>query len=536
MVDEMVKRLRATRSDYEQEGAWHKFLLDAAHGTGGFSSRVCPPETSVLGWAAEAYARFSSIGPSHHLRASGESYLDQFAREDAEKFAHRVKVASYRNYVGPIGSLIVGYVNKQEFARANAPDELLAWMQDCDGNGTPWDTLMSDIVRPCAAQVGYCPLLFYFEDRAEMAAENEQLSAAARREMGLYPCAMQLYPANLLDWRTNDHGDLISAKVRTDHSVGEDLLAETEREERYLLLYHDRIERHVVRTGKDNQPYLAESSTSANPFGAVPIVVFHGDRTPGDRVRGRSIIGDLAVEARTHFNVASEKRDHERSQVFAILGIPVVSMETNVSEIIAGNGSGIKIPMQSNMPLHYVAPPASVAEALDRSLEASVREMFRIARVEWETPTGTATSGIARAYQFEQTNARLRALAARWARSEQRALRMIGEACGFVGAEDLVVVPPTDFAVEDLAAELQNVGMVLDMPIGDAATSEIVKRIVRKIAPNLTPEQSAVIDAEIDEEVTQRTQDAALMRPGSLDAHPTDASLPGLTPNQQPGA
>lgn len=495
--------LRRKRRDFETEATWHKFLIDACYGTGGFSGRIAPPEISVLGWAAKLYEQYTAA----------PSYLDKFARESDEKFKSRATVVSYRNYVGPFVELIVGFVNKYKMTRTEEGEPLIEWLDDADGNGTTWDTLLSETIRPTAARLGYCPVQFDMPDTLATA-ETEEMSLAQREELrtDVKPRAIPLFPINLLDWECDDRGAFVWAKIRTDHDVRTSAMYESIREERYSIWYRDRVEKYVIRKGTNVSEAVEGPETVNHTWGAVPIVVFRGEPTPGERVRGRSIVSDAAVEARTHFNVSSEKRDHERGQVFAILGIPVSSVKDDIGTLLVGNHNAVKIPMAANMPLHYVAPPGSVAAALETSLAASVKEMYRISRIEYDAPTRADTSGVARAYQFEQTNSRLRALAGGWARSEQEALRLVAKALGDSTSEKMTVTPPSDFSVDDLATDLANVAAVLEQPIGDTARGEILKRTVDKVAPNMTQEQRAAVDSEIDDELLQAEQDEALQK------------------------
>lgn len=525
----LIDQLRRTRGDFEAEAAWHKFLLDAVFGTGGFRGRYAPTDVSVLGWAANAYARYASPGGSVGQRYS---YLDQFERESDEKFATRVNIASYRNYVGPIAQLIVSYINERPMIRTDESKQSREWRENCDGNGTSWDTMLAEDIRPRAARLGYCPVLLDMPDT--FAGLGEVTQQDIDREK-VRPRAIPLYPINLLDWRTNEKCDIVAAKIRTDHSVGGDLLELPVQEEHYALWYPDRVERYVVRKLSSGGDSVEGPVVVEHTFGRVPLFIFRGEPTPGEKVRGRSIVSDMAVEARTHFNLGSEKRDHERGQVFAILGIPVRTLKDDVGALITGNNSAIKVPMESTQPLHYVAPPASVAETLDNSLDTSVKEMYRISRIEYDEPTGKDASGVARAYRFRQTNSRLRDLAGGWARAEQEVLRTVDAVSGNEESQ-ATVTEAGDYSIEDLATDITNALSVMEMPVGKTARAEITKRTVRKVAPNLPREVLAEIEDEIDQEALQSEQDEAMAREAqraALDAEPDPAKADPNVPKEE---
>ena len=84
-TDTLLDSLRRTRDDFEDEFTFHRFLLDAYTGTGGFCGRVKPPAVGALGWAAETYARACLSYAMPSTSDDSTSYLDRFPREDLGK-------------------------------------------------------------------------------------------------------------------------------------------------------------------------------------------------------------------------------------------------------------------------------------------------------------------------------------------------------------------------------------------------------------------------------------------------------------------
>lgn len=508
-IDERIKQLRSARADYADEAAWHKFLMDAAFGTGGFRGRVGPTAVSLLGWAAEAYAEISAIVAGTMTPSeTRETYLDQFSREDEKKFSQRINVAHYTNYVGPIHELLMSYVNKADMNRDDVPARTSEWMEDVDGRGTPWDVLHCNVVRPRASLLGWCPVLF--DMRGEPDAGGE-VSIARAREIGRVPRAIPLYPINVLDWIASDDGEITAAKIRTDHWVRADFFGPKVKQERYALWTRTDVRRITVEVRENEPPVIVSDEAHPHGFGRVPLVVFRANPTPDDRIRGVSTIGNSAVAARRLFNLESEMDDHIRGQVFAVMGVPVEDTATVVGEIVGGNGNGIKVPMQSRLGVHFAAPPASVAETLEKRMEVMVREIYRTENIEHTKPTGmTAASGVARAYEFEKTNRRLAGISSSFARCEQEALRLVAEMLSENG-EQATVTAPTDFSVEDLNAEIEAVLAALDV-LGVTAGIELRRRLVRRMLPNLPTAIQHEIESELEDMASQLESDRALER------------------------
>ncbi len=506
---ERIKALRSTRADYAAEVEWHRFLLDAVCGTGGFKGRVGPTAVSYLGWAAEAYARdLARSSLPTQVDDTRLTYLDQFPREDAKKFSKRIDVSHYVNYTGPIGEIFLAYVNKEEMNRDGIEGSALApWLENVDGKGNDWEMLQRTVVRARAALLGWCPVVF---DKPR--APDREMSRVEAEALGLQLRAIALYPCNILDWTQAENGALTAAKIRTDHWVRPDLLQPAVREEHYAIWYTDRVIRQVVTVDHEGRESLGAPEEFTHDLGMIPLESFRAVDSADDmELRGPSIIGDVATVNRRIYNLDSECDDHIRGQVFAVLAIPVEDTSAPLGEMVLGNDNAIKVPHESKQSVHFAAPPASVAETIEKRREVLVREIYRGARLEYAKPTGVTTSGIARAYEFEQTNRRLGAIATGFAMSEQRALRMVSK---LLGDDDpkVTVTAPSDFSVEDMATEIENVMSANTLDLGATATIEMKRRTVRRMLPNLPAATAAQIEDELDAQRAQIEADKAMAR------------------------
>ena len=516
-LDDKIRALRERRADFSGEVVWHKFLLDAAFGIGGFRGRVGPTAIATLGWAADAYASvLSAISSPAVVNIDGrETYLDQFPREDAQKFSRRIDVSHYTNYVGPIHDTLISYLNKEKPNRDKVPDELNEWMEDSvAASNKSWDDLLDEVIKPRASLLGWCPVLFDFPPMAIV-----PRSKAEERELGRKPLATPLFPVNVLDWGVDEQGVISSVKLCTKHETRPDgLLGKKVYEERYSLWYRDKVERYTVRRlDKTAAEEISSETVTEHGLGRIPLVIFRAKPTSEDSVRGVSSIGNSAVAARRLFNLESEMDDHIRGQVFAVMGVPVQSTDTDIGEIVGGNSNGIKVPATSRQGVHFAAPPASVAATLEKRMEVMVREIYRTENVEHVKATGTtATSGIARAYEFNQTNRRLSDMAASFARAEEEALKLVGGMMLANGSEELTVTAPDDFSVEDLASEIAAVLEASGLDLGPTADTEMRRRLVRRIVPNLPSSVAEQIDDELEKRRNRLLQDEAMG--GELDS------------------
>jgi hypothetical protein len=521
--DDLITRLRQTRNDYAEELVWHRFLLDAYTGTGGFGGKVREPVVGYLGWAAEAYsnAAVALVSPS----AEVVTYLDRYPREDDRKFARRRDVAHYLNYVEAIADVLISYVLKREMIRDGAPPTLTEWQKDVDGQGTHWDDLLNDVVKPRAALLGWMPLLF------DQPPTLDGQTRAQTDNSGVQVHAVPLFPANLLEWELDDRSQFAWAKTRIDYVHRPDPLGPCLREEKYSIWWPDHVEIYTVTKAEGaQQERVSGPETRPHPFGAVPIAIWRHKPCPEDTVRGVGMINPVAIECRRLFNLGSELDEHLRQQVFALLQVPY-SGTTPPDELIAGTDNCVGLPSDSKNEFKWLAPPESVAATYETRIANTVQEIYRLARIEYERGhTLEAASGVARAYEFEKTNRRLGDFAKQLARAEKRSYAIVGPALG-VSADSIqqaTVTAPTDFRVEDLATDIKNALDAISIALPPTAEMWIKKRVIEKMLPNLPTDQMVEILDELEDK-----RDEALNASAELqeDASATDDGTGDLDPS-----
>ena len=496
--DEFLRRLRSTRHDYDEEFVWTRFLMDAFAGSGGFKGRVKPPDVGFWGWAAEAYG----TGVAKTLLGTFDdstSYLDRYKREDEPKFQARVNASTYTNYVGPITKLLVSYVLKRPLMRENAPDALEEWMEDVDGRGTSWDEFLAQKVVPRTAVCGWIPVLF---DAPRVTTEGLEapLTMAQAKDLGIRPRAIQLYPANVLDWQEDAGGNFEWVKLRLCYRRKPDPLGPEHTLERYQMWFADRVVWYDVRIVEGQDPQVGPREETRHGFGRVPIAVFRGEASPDDNIRGISLLAEGAPQNRAHFNRGSELDEMLRAATFPILQVPVRN-QVAVSSIVGGAENALPIPHDSTQPYMWIEPDGHSVEAYERRLEATVKEIYRTMRVEFTRPTGQATSGVSRRHEFEQTNRRLGDFAANVARGEAESFVIVAPllSIGPDAIAEYSVTPPTDFAIEDLAEDIKTLKEAIGIGLPPRAESLLKKRATEKLLPNISTDDRAQIDDELEE-------------------------------------
>lgn len=492
-TDDLLARLRATRDDYSAEVTWGRFLLDAYCGTGGFSGRIKPPTVSQLGWVAEVYGMSGSPSTSLGGMQESGSYLDQYGREDAGKYAKRCEIAHFSNYVETIFDLLVSYALKRPATVEDLPDDVKAWRENVTVYGASWNVVLRECIARRAGMLGWCPVLIDQIPRQHGLSVEQVKAAGIRNEPFITP----LTPANVLDWYVDDVGVLQWVKVKLTYVRHDNPLTPAVRVDVFKV-----YSRTTVTTWEAIDDNVTAKGEQPHPFGCVPMISFQHKPHLEERLRGVSMIGDAAIASRRLFNLDSELDEHIRSNVFAMLQVPVPPGKEAPSELLAGAGMALPVPSDATQKYEYLAPPASVAETLETRIANTVREIFRRARVQFKQASGQTQSGVSKQWDFEETNRLLADFAAHLASAECEVYKIIARVMGASPEQinKIRVLPVTSFSVEDLAAEIENATEALALNLGATANKLIKGRVAGRMLENVSSEDATKIEGELEAE------------------------------------
>ncbi len=505
--DDLKQQLEATRDGYDEEGSWLRFQLDAYTGGGGFQGRVKQPIAGFWGSAAQAYASYSIIEAlAKGSTKEKDTYLDRFDREDAIKFARRKNVVHYLNYVKPTTNLKISYITRKPHKRNNMPERLAEWVED-----TGYDKAARRRALACAV-LGWFPML------VDMPRTPEGAETAAQAG-NMDPYATLMLPCELLDYLTDELGKLVWAKLCTT----------IKRRESWNAVEVE-VKRYTIWTRTDFTIYEVVGETVSAPvqgahkFGQVPIVFWRADTSVEDPIKADSINADVSTEARRLFNLVSEFDEHIRSQVFSILIWP--SMGTtpgDKAEVGAGNGLQIGSE-QKNVP-YYLSPDAAVAATLEKRVEATVIEIYRMARVEYTKASGAGASAQSKQEEFEQTNLAIADFAASLASADRETLILVGRGLG-INEEELQAiecVAHENYGSDDLNQEIEQVVTVLTVRmLGQTFRKELLVRFAQRMLPNMSADTRKLIESEIDDAVKKDEQEAEIVKNEPADPNAPD--------------
>ena len=493
-MDELVKALEARREGYDDEISWHRFLFDAYAGTGGFEGKEKRPSSETWGSAASIYAKREV------------SYLRAHRREDSEKFRRRRDAAHYDNYVEPLTDLKLSYMLRKQASVEDRPEQVDEWRMDIDGRGTTFDEVRP-IVALRAAVFGWCPVLIDFP-RPEV----DPITKAQELELELAPRLIPMLPANICDWKWSDDGTIDWVKIRTDHIVRDSWSAEAREVQRYTIWTRTDFSIFDVETRNGQKVATPVEQNKAHGFGCVPLTICKHKRSGMSDGLGVPMHGSISVANRALFNYVSQLDEHLAEQAFAMLVWVQRESDLEGDEIEIGTNNAISLDPQASKQHYYLAPPSSVAEVLEKRIENTIREVYRMARIEYQKPTGGATSGVSRAYDFASTNQALSDFAGEIARWELWVDDVVGAGLGIAEEERELerISPPTRFDVDDLTVELQQAADAITLKLGSTATARIKMRAVQRMLPDLSAEDLDQIESELEAQSVEEKQSDAL--------------------------
>jgi len=554
--DALLEALEVKRDGYDDERDWHRFLLDAYAGTGGFQGRVRQPFASWWGAAADMYSSPPAMRggiPTSGDEQQIETYLDRYAREDVPKFQRRAASSCYQNLIETIVDIRLSYMARKTFQRdyGNAEEMLSEWLNDVDGAAT-WEELRRDVIDVRSAVLGWCPVLIDVDAMPQGATTRAQVDASGVR---VAPRAIPLFPAHLFDWSCDSSGQFAWVKTCVEWTERDSPFAPVTCVRRFTVWGRLAAEWWEYARDIDQDKWTLRAS-SVQPYGGalegngrVPIVVFKHKPVPQDHVRGLSMIGSAAGMARRLFNTQSELDEHMKSCAFGILQVPMKRENgSQIGEIIIGAGNALPIDPDWKNEYKWITPESGVADSFEKRCEALEKQIHRLGRIEFtRATTGSAASGVSRSYEFESTNRAIGDFAAQLAKGDQQVYRLVALREGVKDTSGIRSVAPTKFDVEEMAKELEEAtAAIFDVKLGARATAEIRKRVARKMLPNASDKILEEVDEEIDElsseETAMRAMTAEMAAAGANadsgaepDAEPDPTTEPDPAAKPKPG-
>lgn len=406
----------------------YRLLLDGYNGTGGFSDG---------------------------------SYLRQHPRESPTKYQLRKDLAYYLNYLKPCVDAHVSPVFKVDAARDWAGQGSVLWQTFCEDVDFTGRSI-EDLMKQAAMKSKLCGVSFIVVDRV------------ADGELPLTVGAM-----------ASDRNNLPYAYVVDAIRVEEIVADKFGRITKFVFTERDADEkamspakRTLTAEGWELKDSKGTRSGAWN-LGMVPVIPLYSKDGSSDDLLPPSEF--LAVAQTNHaiYNMSSWLSEILVNQTFSILTYPSVDLD----KLTIGTNNAIGYPPESSNKPEFISPSPDPAQILSENINRLQEECYRMAAVVNVTGVRSQSSGIAKAWDFEQTNQILADFAQQVEVAEKRLAMLFARFCGT--QLEYTVKYPNDYNVSDVENELAKAEIAKGLSFGDAFNVEVFKRILTAYLPEL---------------------------------------------------
>lgn len=463
--------------------SWWRIVRDAYEGTGGFARSL-------------AVASTGDARPGNYERGATprrrSTYLHPFARETDESFANRADRSTYTNYVAPVVDVYHGHITRHRAQRETTHSDIASWWQSVDAAGHDIAEF-SSIVAKRAQLYGWCAVLV---DR------ETTLSTTLRT------VATILEPEEIRDWAFARDGALDWVKIVSDWTdVDPTTGVETHVTECTLWTRTEWARLRLEKHGSETDDRVTVTDSGAHDIGRVPVAVLrYSDSVRAQQLFGVSQVFRVVPLVVALFNVDSELTDHLAKVNFAFLAVQSDDPSA-LKDLRLGSNGGMTYPSGVNAP-EYVAPPESVALQYALRADSLVRSIYaasNLERPDAQASGGDAASGVAKAYDFAQTDAALQGFARQLTAWEYE---LVALHAGWARADVAKVVAattiayPKRFDARGIADDLGAHFVVLDEKVRQQFPPEVLRQARLSIARLMFPEAPdatlALIAAQVD--------------------------------------
>lgn len=327
--------------------------------------------------------------------------------------------------------------------------------------------------------------------------EGEEIEVATeqqREDTGLFPYLTRVFPSSLSNWAVDDQGRLLWLRYREDPPPQADPLSEVKRSKS-----------SYYRTWTKDHWFLHEvSGTTASlvaegdhPVGRVPVVFVYSKRSLKNPLIGVSALASISQINVGLLNWCSLIDEHLYQKCLSILTIKKRLEDTE--EVTIGNNNVLEF--EGDIAPSFIAPPAEPEQFILEMIRKAIEEIYRIARLGGALglQSKEAQSGVAYAFEFNETNAMLAEKADNLEQGEKEIHYCVGKWLGKDEEllENIVIDYPEDFGVDDVNAEVGTLQTIQQVMTSKTFKQEVEKRLVKQILPKMDVATHQKILAEI---------------------------------------
>jgi len=418
--------------------------------------------------------------------AAGQPILPKHEREPSDRHSRRRAQAIVRRYMRPILDRYNDFVYRGQVMRPDAAGAYAMLREDCDGAGTDLAVFWRKQSRKAATD-GLAYVLVDAND------PNTYTTAAQENAAGKRGILRAIDADDVIWWR-DWQGEVVEAVVLCSDKSGDRFA---------WYVTETTTQRIALKVQKGGTTLVVASIDEAKPhtYGGCPLVRLQPDFSEcgGDDSQG----APLAEGQKRICNIDSWLFEELQGSTFTTTVLLGVSAD-QVKDVAVGPGQALCLPNSggSNPSVGRIGADTTQAESIRKSLEMEVRELYRAAGLSSGNPTevGQPESGVAKAFSFNEVEAKCAAIADAAEKAENRATMLLskGFAFSYPGDADY----PDQFESPDLADELSSLIQMQTADLPAVLLDSQVKRIA-DVGFQLTGPEKAELDKQMADQKKQ---------------------------------
>ncbi len=409
-------------------------------------------------------------------------YLIKHIRESAEKFQNRIDLSYYLNYTAPCVNAHVDPIFKRAPQREYSGQLSQLWedfAKDTDFAGSDLDTLSKSWAL--AAKL-YGAAYVVCDNAPQPGSTMAEMIASKKR-----PYAYLLKPERIKEIKVNNYGKIIYfAFLERDPKTKKDFVRVFEQTGWHLIGDDGNVkDRGTYNLGR--VPVIRLTSRELSPFDMFPASEFIS----------------IATTNRSIYNKCSWLDDILCNQTFSLLTYPTNKAE----DLTIGTDNALAYPPDSRHQPSFIAPPAESANVLASQIESMRESIYNMAVVVNVTGVRAQSSGVAKQWDFEQTNQVLSSFAKSIGCAEMELAKVFAL---WLNTEfEYSSIYQKDFSVSDVSTELANAEVAKGLNFGEKFNLEVLKRVATSYLPDLKKDQIEEIISDYEQQIAQQKLDAA---------------------------
>jgi hypothetical protein len=396
-------------------------------------------------------------------------FIHRHMRESDQMFDNRVKRGYYYNYVASIVDLYIAYIFHAPITRQVDETLFEDLYKDADLQETEYVVFLQ--IAAAMAQVGGHVGILVDMPKAP---EGGYLSEEERKEANARPYLTLVNNLQIKDWEVDRFNRFKWVKIQIDRPQEREWMTSVDTDVQYYLLW--------TREKWEEWKLVNEEATlldsGENPLGEVPLIIMKNEKKPRHKWFGLSAVRDISDINIGILNWSSlgDEEIFERC-------LNVLAMEKDVSGTAANISHHNVLEYEAGAaPPFYLEPGASPLDLIGKWIDRAKDEIYRLAKLGGTVgleKTREATSGIAYAFEFNETNQSL----VRKAKGIQEAeVKIHSLYAKWMGEEfDGIITYPTEFGVEDFLLEFKMMSEARLTLTSETAIKKLEEKLTLKL-------------------------------------------------------